>query len=171
MKQVHKSQQMPSGFLVQNIDLLPRGRALDIAMGSGRNSIYLAKMGFDVQCVDISPQAVETAMCDANAADVKIRANTADLERDYKIQQNSFDVIICFNYLQRDLIDAIKKGVRSGGMVVYETFIIDQVRFGKPRNPDHLLQHNELLQMFHDFRCLRYYEGIVENRKASAGIK
>ncbi len=55
-------------------------------------------------------------------------------------------------------------------MIVYETFIIDQVRFGKPTNPDYLLKHNELLEMFRDFRCLRYREGIMQNQRAIAGI-
>jgi tellurite methyltransferase len=55
-------------------------------------------------------------------------------------------------------------------MVVYETYTVDQPRFGKPKNPDYLLKYNELLDMFHEFRCLRYREGIIENRKAVAGI-
>ncbi len=79
-------------------------------------------------------------------------------------------MIICFNYLQRSLISQIKDGLRQGGMVVYETFIIDQVQFGKPKNPDYLLRHNELLNMFRDFRCLRYHEGIIEGRKAVASL-
>jgi len=79
-------------------------------------------------------------------------------------------VIICFNYLQRSLIPQIKDGLRNGGMVVYETFIVDQAKFGKPKNPYHLLKHNELLDMFRDFRCLRYREGIIEGRKAIASI-
>jgi tellurite methyltransferase len=55
-------------------------------------------------------------------------------------------------------------------MVVYETFIVDQAQFGKPKNLDYLLRHNEVLHMFRDFRCLRYREGIVEGRKAVASI-
>jgi len=46
-------------------------------------------------------------------------------------------VIICFNYLQRSLIPQIKDGLRKGGMAVYETFIVDQVQFGKPKNADY----------------------------------
>ena len=79
-------------------------------------------------------------------------------------------VIICFNYLQRSLIPYIKEGLRIGGMVVYETFIIDQASFRKPKNPDYLLKHNELLDMFREFRCLRYREGLVKEGKAIAGI-
>jgi hypothetical protein len=55
-------------------------------------------------------------------------------------------------------------------MVVYETFITDQAQFGKPRNPEHLLGHNELLELFRDLRCLRYREGIMEDLGAIASI-
>ena len=54
--------------------------------------------------------------------------------------------------------------------MVYETFLIDQAQWGKPKNPDYLLQHNELLEMFRDFRCLRYREEIIEGRSALASI-
>ncbi len=161
----------PSPFLTQNITLLPRGRALDIAMGSGRNTVYLAKMGFDVEGVDFSKEAIENALKEAENADVKIKAQVADIEaRDYSIEKNAYDVIICFNYLHRPLIHQIKKGLKKSGVIVYETYIIDQAQFGKPSNPDFLLKHNELLEMFRDFRCLRYYEGITDDKKAIARI-
>ncbi len=156
--------------MVDNIGLLPVGRALDVAMGNGQNAIYLAKMGFDVEGVDISPEAVGNALELARKAGVTISARIADLEGKYHITKGVYDVIICFNYLQRSLISVIKDGLREGGIVVYETFIVDQAQFGKPRNPDYLLKHNELLDMFRDFRCLRYREGIMEGRKAIAGI-
>jgi 2-polyprenyl-3-methyl-5-hydroxy-6-metoxy-1,4-benzoquinol methylase len=161
----------PSPFLVENIDLLPRGRALDIAMGNGRNTIYLAKKGVDAEGVDISGEAVKTALERAKSAAVSINTKVADIEADdYSIDKNSYDVIICFNYLHRPLITHIKDGLKNGGMVVYQTYTIDQEQFGKPSNPDFLLRHNELLEMFRDFRCLRYYEGITSNKKATAAI-
>ena len=150
--------------------LLPVGRALDVAMGSGLNAIYLAEMGFDVDGVDISPEAVNNAMELARSAGVAINARIENLEDKYYIEKGVYDVIICFNYLQRSLMPQIKDGLRKGGMIVYETFIVDQAQFGKPGNPDYLLQHNELLDMFRDFRCLRYREGIVEGTKAIASI-
>jgi hypothetical protein len=54
--------------------------------------------------------------------------------------------------------------------VVYETFLVDQAQWGKPKNPDYLLKHNELLEMFRDFRCLRYREGVFENGKDRRAI-
>jgi len=161
---------LPAEFLVENIGLLPKGEALDIAMGSGRNAVYLAKNGFDVEGVDISEEAVSAAVRAAKDDRVRIKVEIVNLEKGYQIKPAFYDVIICFNYLQRSLIPQIKAGLKTPGMIVYETFIIDQPKFGKPRNPDFLLKHNELLDMFRDFRCLRYREGVIENRKAIASI-
>lgn len=165
----HENSYEPAELLVKNIDLLPAGRALDVAMGNGRNAIYLATRGFNVEGVDRSSQAVNAALKQANRARVSITAYVADLEKDFTIEHGAFDVIICFNYLQRSLIPQIRDGLRVGGIIVYETFIIDQRQFGRPTNPDFLLKHNELLEMFRDFRCLRYREGIIGG-KAIAGI-
>ena len=160
----------PAQFLVENAGLLPKGRVLDVAMGSGRNAIYLAQMGFEVEGVDGSQEAVRRAMNRAEKSGVHLKVEVANLEAAYPINQGGYDVIICFNYLQRSLIPQIKAGLRTGGMVMYETFILEQARIGKPTNPDYLLKHNELLNMFREFRCLRYREGIIDRRKAIASI-
>jgi len=170
MTHIHEDSLEPAQFLVENLRLLPKGRVLDVAMGNGRNAIYLAKAGFAVEGIDMSPEAVNTALESSRKAGVTIEAHVADLESNYQIEKSAYDVIICFNYLQRSLILQIKDGLKHEGMVVCETFIVDQAQFGKPQNPDYLLKHNELLDIFREFRCLRYREGIIENRKAVASI-
>lgn len=170
MNHVHGRNNQPAQFLVDNVDLLPRGRVLDLAMGSGRNAVYLAGKGFDVEGVDRSPDAVEEAMSSARSAGVSLDARVMDLEKASSIKTGYYDVIICFNYLQRSLIPSIIEGLKPGGMVVYETFIIDQRRFGRPNSPEFLLEHNELLEVFRSLRCLRYREGIIDNNRAVAGI-
>lgn len=160
----------PARFLVENIDLLPRGRTLDIAMGSGRNAIYLAKMGFQVEGVDISREATDEALAYARKEGVSIQARVEDLETIPNFEEEVYDLVLCFNYLQRSLISQMKNWVKPGGMLVYETYTVDQTQFGRPRNPDHLLRHNELLHAFQDFHVLRYREGIIEGRKAVASI-
>jgi len=160
----------PAQFLVENIGLLPRGRALDIAMGTGPNAIYLARMGFRVEGVDASVEAVNEALDRARAQVVSIQTRVEDLEKIPYFDEEVYDLVICFNYLQRSLMPQLRNWVKPGGMVVYETFIVDQARFVRPRNPDHLLRHNELLHTFRDFRVLRYREGVLEDRKAVASI-
>jgi tellurite methyltransferase len=157
-------------FLVDNIALLPRGRVLDVAMGRGRNAVYLAGMGYQVEGIDIAPERVNGAVELAQKNGVTIRATVADLEAGYRIEKSAYDVIICFNYLYRPLIPEIRGGLRQGGMVVYETYLVDQAQWGKPKNPEHLLRHNELLELFRDFRCLRYREGVLAPQQAMASI-
>ena len=170
MTHQHDRSLEPARFLADNLEILPRGRALDVAMGSGRNAIYLARMGFEVEGIDISSEAVNAAIERARSVGVSMKARVADLEVDYRIEKGAYHIILCFNYLQRSLIPQIKEGLRVGGMVVYETFIVDQARFGKPKNPDYLLKHNELLEIFRDFRCLRYREGLIAEERAVASI-
>ena len=161
----------PSAFLVQNMALLPeQGKVLDVAMGTGRNAVYLARRGYEVDGIDISQEAIEAALALAQKEGVPVNVMPADLESGYILPHSVYDVIICFNYLHRPLIPQIKDALKPDGIVVYETFIADQAQFGKPRNPDHLLKHNELLDMFGNFRCLRYHEGIYPGPKAVAGI-
>jgi len=167
---MHGNESEPSDFLVANIELLPKGKALDVAMGNGRNALYLAKRGFDVDGVDVSEEVVASALLSAKKAGVMINGQVADLERGYRLKRNAYDIVICFNYLHRPLIPQIKAAVKGDGFIVYETFMVDQVQFGRPSNPDHLLKYNELLEMFRDFRCLRYHEGIFPGPKAVAGI-
>lgn len=160
----------PAEFLVKNLALLPKGKVLDVAMGNGRNAVFLARKGFRVEGIDLSRKAIAAALRAAEKAGVRITTRVVDLETDISIEKDSYDVIVCFHYLHRPLVPLLKQGLRGNGMIVYETYIVDQARFGKPRNPDHLLRHNELLELFQDFRCLRYHEGIFENRRALAGI-
>jgi SAM-dependent methyltransferase len=170
MMHFHENSFEPAQFLVENIELLPKGRVLDIAMGNGRNAIYLAKLGFEVEGVDISPEVVSASLESAEKIGVTIKAQVADLEKAFHIKGDTYDVIICFNYLQRSLIPEIKNGLRRGGIIVYETYIIDQAQFGRPKNPDYLLKHNELLKMFRELRCLRYWEGVFEGSRAIASM-
>jgi len=139
-------------------------------MGAGRNAVYLARAGYDVEGVDISQQAIDAAIESATEAGVFINTQVADLEQRYQIKKHAYDIVICFNYLHRLLLPQIRDALKIGGFIVYETFIVDQAQFGRPGNPDHLLKHNESLGMFSDFRCLRYHEGIYPGPKAVAGI-
>jgi tellurite methyltransferase len=149
---------------------LPHGRVLDVAMGAGRNSVYLAEQGFEVEGVDIDPTALQAAQQLAAGHHVMVKTCQADLEKDYAIAAAGYAVILVFNYLNRKLIPQIKGGLQKNGVVVYETFTIDQPQFGPPENPDYLLQYNELLEFFRDLRVLRYQEGIFNQASAKAAI-
>jgi rhodanese-related sulfurtransferase len=166
----------PSSFLVEAFDLLPKGLALDLAMGEGRNAIYLATRGFDVDGVDASPRRVALARAAARRLGAPIRALVANVEDGtYVIPIGTYDVILVFNYLHRPILPDIKDGVVPGGVVVYQTFTTEQARYGRPRDPAHLLEPGELERTFADWEILRHREIVGPSRttgrpRALAGI-
>lgn len=166
----------PSRWLVRHFGLLPRGLALDVAMGEGRNAIYLATRGFDVDGVDVDPEAVERARAASRKLNAPIRAVVGNVEDGtYIVPMEAYDVIVVFNFLHRPLFQDIREGVRPGGVVMYETFTEDQPRYGRPTNPDYLLRRGELRDVFRDWEILDEHESVEPERpggppRAVAGI-
>ncbi len=144
----------PIRFLKDNIHLLPKGRALDLAMGEGRNGVYMATQGFDVLGLDISPVGLNKAHQLAEHHKVKIETRVVDLEN-YQLEKNAYDVIICTYYMQRDLFDQMKESLKPGGMALVETYNIDYLRYAR-FSRKYLLENNELLKIFKDFKIIRY---------------
>jgi rhodanese-related sulfurtransferase len=158
---------VPSSFLVENFDLLPAGLALDLAMGEGRNALYLATRGFDVDGVDADPRRVARARVAARKLGVPMRAMVGNVEDGtYIIPIETYNVIVVFNYLHRPLFKDIKDGVVPGGVVVYQTYTVEQARFGSPTDPGFLLEPNELRRRFADWEILRYRELTGPSRRS-----
>ena len=149
----------PSEFLKKNLDLLPRGRALDIAMSEGRNAVFLAKNGFEVDGVDISEAALRKARRLARESHVKINTITADLET-YAIKTDYYDLIVNIQFLQRSLVPVMKRGLKRGGVVIFENYTVDHLKTdaGKQVRRDWVLGRGELREFFKDFQILFYQE-------------
>jgi tellurite methyltransferase len=141
--------------------LMPRGRALDIAAGTGRNSIVLARYGIHVVAVDWSENALNSLALIANKHHLAITPVVADLEQSLPFQPESFDIVLNISFLERGLFPSLKKVLRTGGMLLFDTFLIDQAALGHPRNPRFLLGHYELCDLLSDMELIRYREGIV----------
>jgi tellurite methyltransferase len=159
----------PNPFLQDHLALLPRGRALELAMGDGHNAVFLAQHGFRVSGIDISEVAVRRAMQLAQRTGVHIAAQVQDLTT-IALPAESYEVIVCFYYLLRDLFPQIIAALKPGGMVVYETYTQEQALFGHPTNPAYLLQPNELLRAFKDLRVRVYREIVIAGPKAVASL-
>jgi SAM-dependent methyltransferase len=135
-------------------------KALDIACGAGRHAVYLAEAGFDVTAVDFSLQGLEAAQKLATARQIKIETRHVDLETPgLDLGGAAFDVVVVFFYLHRPMFATLARCIRPGGLLVYKTYSVDQLRYpGRPRHSMHMLEHNELLREFSSFRVLRYEE-------------
>ncbi len=160
----------PNPFLKKHIHLLPSGKALDIATGEGRNAVFLAQHGFEVDAVDISEKGLRKAQQLAREKGVKIKTFGVDLDR-FQIEKERYDLIADFYFLKRRLIPRIKKGLKKGGRVIFETYILEHRTLGSggPMQAKYFLKSNELIRLFKNFRILFYREGIFrEGRKRKA---
>jgi tellurite methyltransferase len=165
----------PAGIVRELLPLLPLGHALDLACGTGRNTLLLAGRGQHVTAVDWSGAALEILETEARALSVPahrgqslnpagktsrrgIETVQANLEQ-ISIPARSYDLILCIRYLQRSLFPQICRALRPGGVLLFETYTRAQLEFeGGPRDPDHLLEAGELRIAFPELCVLFYRE-------------
>jgi SAM-dependent methyltransferase len=146
----------PNAFLVETVKPLKPGRALDIGLGQGRNSLWLAQQGWEVTGVDISEEGIRLAREQAAKLGVKLHTvlQSAD-EFDYR--RNQWDLVIGMFMHQIFSRNAAKviDGLKPGGLVVVEAFHADRSRtLGRPLG----YQNNELLRAFDRLRIMHYQD-------------
>jgi SAM-dependent methyltransferase len=149
--------------MITAVDNLAPGRALDVACGRGRNSLYLAVRGWQVTAVDYSEVALSKLRERAAEAGVKVDALHADLEKgEFTIGPDAYDLIVDCCYLQRSLFAAMRAGVRPEGLVVCVIPLTDP-HSTLAMNPEFLLDPGELRRYFDGWEILHYSEGRPEN--------
>jgi len=144
----------PSEIVTKYWHLASPGRALDIASGGGRNSLFLAQKGFVVDAVDISTVAGKH-LADKHPG---IRVLCEDLDT-WKIPKNQYDLIVNIRFLDRKLFPWIQSGLKNGGILVFESFLNGET-------DKYCLKTNELLHAFHKFQIIYY-----EEKKTDPGEK
>ncbi len=150
----------PEPFVAEMLPLLPRGVALDIAAGMGRHSIALARAGFTVHAIDFSLPAMLRLAAAARAENLPIYPLIADLDA-FPLPVARYDAIVNSTFLERKLIPPLKRALKIGGALLFDTFLIDQAETGHPRNPDFLLGHYELRALLDGLEIVRYREGLT----------
>lgn len=153
-----------SQVLEEYAHLLPdSGVALDLACGLGANALFLARRGFKTHAWDISDVAIDRLkeICQSMSLHIEMQVRDVVTEPPAK---NSFEVIVVSRFLDRRLSSPIISALKPGGLLFYQTFIVDKAQGCGPDNPDYLLQQNELLQMFRPL-IVRVYreEGLQGN--------
>lgn len=157
----------PSGWLLDNADLLPRGgRVLDVACGRGRHALLMAGAGFGVRAIDRNAASIDSVRTVSGRLGLPIDADVVDLETDPppSLGAAEYEVVLGFNYLHRALFPMIRNAVKPGGLLIYETFTKGQAERGHPRNPAFLLNEGELQELVQPFSVLRARDGDVGGR-------
>ncbi|MBU3918112.1 methyltransferase domain-containing protein [bacterium] len=145
----------PAEIVTNNFQLAEKGNALDIAAGNGRNSLFLADKGFEVDAVDISGVALDII----REKDKRINPIHEDLDS-YQIKTDYYNLIINVNYLQRRLFPHIKDGLKKNGVLIFQTFLElspDSPNYDISKK-DQFLKVNELLHAFLSLQVIYYKE-------------
>lgn len=159
----------PTPELERWLEALPPGRALDVATGTGRNALFLAEAGYEVDAVDVSDEALAIARerADERGLEVNwIRADVAefDLERAY-------DVITVSYFAALDLLPELKEALEPGGVLVYEHHLraADEIDVG-PSSDRHRYRANDLLRACLDLTILHYEERLRTVNDGTAAV-
>jgi len=135
--------QTPPSLWVTRFSGLVSARVLDVACGSGRHTRYFVGRGADVTAIDRDLSGLGDLRDHP-----RVHAIQTDLESDaapWRPEPSAYGGIIVTNYLYRPLLPALVAALQPGGVLIYETFGAGNQAFGKPSNPDFLLQPGELL--------------------------
>lgn len=140
----------PSEWVVKWAPRVKRGPVLDVACGEGRHARFFRDKGLEVVAVDRQPVVLE-----------KITFVEADLEDGgpWPFAGRKFGAIVVTNYLHRPLFPHLAASLDEGGVLIYETFMLGNERFGRPSNPKFLLRPGELRDAFAGLQVLDFEEG------------
>jgi cyclopropane fatty-acyl-phospholipid synthase-like methyltransferase len=152
----------PIVSLKSYVSNLKPGKVLDVAMGEGRNAVFLAQNGFQVEGLDCSAKAVAKARALADEKKVSIEVKTQNLDF-FLMPLMKYDSILMsyFKPLTR-FFSEIKRGLVMGGTVMFEAYTTEHLKLQNPANPlidfDRCFKPNELLAQLKDFHILYYNE-------------
>ena len=150
-----------SSWIAAWAGLVPTGAAvLDIAAGKGRHTHFFADRGHPVTAIDRDVSGL--------AATDTVEIISADLEdgAPWPLAGRTFGAVIVTNYLHRPLFPALFDALQPGGILLYETFMIGNERFGKPSRPEFLLNDGELLELVRGrFSVIAYEARMISEPK------
>ena len=150
----HACLETPSDWVVRWAPLVTRGPVLDLASGAGRHARFFAGRGLEVVAVERDEQVIPG-----------VKFVRADLEdgSPWPLAGQRFGGIVVTNYLHRPLLPVIAAALAEEGVLIYETFMVGNERFGKPSNPNFLLRPGELLQAFSALTVVAFEQGTTAN--------
>jgi SAM-dependent methyltransferase len=165
-------EQRPAAWLSTHERFLPRrGTALDVACGRGRHAFWLGARGLETTALDSNEISVAAVNAEAASRGLPVYASVEDLEAPgLVLPEDAFDVIVVVHYLHRPLFPALRRALRPGGVLIYETFTRAQALRGRPTNPEFLLEPGELRQLVSPLTVLVEREGEVDGKMLASVI-
>ena len=152
---MHADLDRPSDWVRRWADAVTRGPVLDVACGGGRHARLFLQKGLPVVAVDRDPQQIPGA-----------EVVQVDLEGGpWPFAGRRFAAIVVTNYLHRPLFPRLQDSLEEGGILLYETFMKGNERYGRPSNPAFLLAPGELLDAFRALTPIAFEQGYVERPK------
>jgi SAM-dependent methyltransferase len=158
----YKARNHPTQLLADWLDELPRGRALDVACGAGRNALFLAEHGYTVDGVDISAVALDRARTTAAERGLDINWLQVDLEP-RSLPRAQYDLIVLVRYTDDRLIGQLGEHLNDGGYLLCEEHLPTDCEVVGPSSGKFRLAPNALLQMANGLRVIYYREGLIED--------
>ena len=148
-----------SPLLKQFLTSVQGSKALDIACGTGRNTLYLAQNGFEVDALDISAVALqELTQHMQKVTDLAfIHTQLVDLDS-YTPPLSTYDMIIQTNFLDRRLIPLLAQALTKNGILIIETYMINPENEKKGSNETYLLKTGELPTYFNEHYEILFYD-------------
>jgi SAM-dependent methyltransferase len=152
----------PSTLLRDWIDEVPRGRALDVACGAGRNALFLAARGFAVEAVDISRAGLARGRRAAAESGLQVHWIEHDLDQPLALQPG-YTLVLVVRFLDLPLIRRLADLLAPGGYLICEEHLRTQAEVIGPGNPAYRVAPGALREAAAGLDVLLYEEGMVED--------
>lgn len=152
----------PSEVLRAWIHRLPRGRALDVACGAGRNALYLAAQGYQVDAVDISGEALARARESARAAGLEVNWIEHDLDAPPPLAPG-YALVLAVRFMNLERVRQLADWLDPGGCLVTEQHLLTDAEVIGPANPAYRVRPGELRGLARGLELLHYEEGLFDD--------
>lgn len=152
----------PDPLLVEHRRLLAAGGlCIDLAGGTGNNGLYAAQLGYRCIIVDGSEAGLRLCRQKAEANGLEPILVAADLDR-LSLPESTFDLVLMFHYLNRSLVEPIRRSLKPGGVLFFKTFNIRK-SIERPNFPEkYMVADGELTEWFSDLHCVACNDGCSE---------
>jgi tellurite methyltransferase len=152
----------PTALLAERLERLPRGRALDVACGAGRNALFLAAAGYAVDAVDISSAGLDRGRAAAAERGLDVSWHCLDLEeRPDALPKGPYDVVVWVRYVNAALWPTVVSRLAPSGHVLVEQHLVTDVEVVGPTNPAFRLDRGELARAAKDLEIVYEHEGLI----------